>query len=382
MDNQEEFASRNEKKDENFAMMDLKTGLKWIFFLFCIVTTFQLILTVILTGLIGIPLGQTIYCRTCLIELMVISLASTLPTLILVQGKIFAWIPMTLRRAIHFLLTFSAVCGLLIYFNWYDVSLWLLLPFSIAAIIYVFATFFLEKFILAKRSAQQNAEEQKRLQHYTEELERHQLDVQKFKHDYQNILLSLDAYIEDGDLAGLRQYYRTSIQPTSTMMAKSNFSLNGLDKIKIQAIKSFLAAKLMLAQRTDAEIHLTFEANEHIDHIPLDSVVLVRILGILLDNAIEELTELDRGELFVSCLKWDAGTTFIVQNTCQPNLPSLQQLWQTGFSTKDKSRKRGFGLPNLSELIDAHPNITLSTKILENSFRQELLIQNTEGYSA
>jgi len=353
--------------------------LKWVFFLFCTIFTLQLALIIfVIGGLLQEYLTpNTSYSRQDLAEFMFVALASALPLLILAQGKILSRIPINVRRAVHFFLTFGAVCELLVYQGWFDISIHLLVPFSLFLIIYVFAIYFFEKNILTKRKAQQHATEQKHLQYYTGELEQYQLGVRKFKHDYQNILLSLDAYIEDGDLAGLRQYYYSSIKPASDIITKGNFALDGLDKIKIRAIKSSLAAKLMLAQNTGMDIHTTFEANEDIDHVPLDLVVLVRMLSILLDNAIEELTELGGGELFVSCLKWDTGITFIVQNTCRPDLPPSQQLWGANFSTKGENR--GLGLSNLSELINIYPNVTLSTKISKNSFRQELLIENEEG---
>jgi len=369
--------------------MDLKTALKLVFFLFCIISTFQVLSIVLIIG----PFFYThldrhsvfdvgIYSRLHLLELLSIALASSLPTLVLVQNKFLSRIPLLIRRAVHFFLTFGAVCGLPIYFSWYDASIWLLMPFGVFLIIYVLVFFFFDRYTQVKRTAQQNAKKQKQLQYYTEELERYQLDVRKFQHDYQNILLSLDTYIADGNLAGLRQYYSSSLKPVSDSITKTIFTLDSLDKIKVRAIKSSLAAKFISARSTSADIHIIFEANEEIDYIPLNSVALVRMLGILLDNAIEELAELGRGELFVSCLKWGAGITFVVQNTCRPNLPPSQQLWQVGFSTKEKSKDRGLGLPNLSELVAAYPNVTLSTKINKNSFRQELLIENLEGNDA
>lgn len=354
--------------------MKLKAALKWVFFLFCLISTSQMLFSLIVIGGIMYPAYFDIptYSFRELLEFLLIALASALPILVLAESKILSRIPMNVRRVIHFLLTFGVVCGLLIYWGWYEISAWLLLPFALFLVIYILAVIFYEKDILKKRTAQQEAEEQRQLQYYTEELERYQLGVRKFKHDYQNILLSLEAYIEDGDMADLQQYYYSSIKPASDIITKDSFTLDGLDKIKIRAIKSFLTAKFMLAQNID--IHITFEANDNINDIPLDLVALVRILGILLDNAIEELAELGHGELFISCLKWDAGITFIVQNTCRSDLPSPQQLWQAGFSTKGESR--GLGLSNLSELVDACPNVTLSTKISENSFRQELLIED------
>ena len=205
--------------------LNFKLALKWTFFLFCIITTIQLIQTATIGGLLsGVPFGQVVFCRQCLLEFILIALAGALPLLILVDSKFLSWIPFNVRRALHFLLTFGAMCGLLIYWGWQDVSVSLLFPFALFLATYILATFFFKKYILARHIAQQNAEKQKQLQYYTEELERYQLGVRKFQHDYQNILLSLDAYIADGDLADLRQYYYSSFRPTFDSIVKDDFS--------------------------------------------------------------------------------------------------------------------------------------------------------------
>ena len=232
------------------------------------------------------------------------------------------------------------------------------------------------RFLDLKYEQQRKEADLQALRHYTEELERQQIAMRKFKHDYQNILFSMREFIQSKDLAGLQAYYSSKIEPASEVITKNTFALDGLGKIKVPEIKSILAAKLMLAQNIGINIQTTFEANENIDHISIDSVALVRMLGILLDNAIEALTELGRGTLFVACLKWEAGVTFIVRNTCRPDLPPIHQQWEPGFSTKGENR--GLGLSNLSELINAYANVTIKTSIREGVFSQELLIEGNE----
>ena len=219
---------------------------------------------------------------------------------------------------------------------------------------------------------QKKEEEYKSMQNYLHQVELQNSIIQKFKHDYQNILLSISGFIENDDLAGLKQYYYSKIEATSAIIAKDSFALTQLSKINVLEIKSILAAKLMTAQNIDIDIEATFEANEKIDYFPVDSVVLVRVLGILLDNALEELHELGKGALFVGCYKWENGITFIVKNTCRSDLPPIKTLWEKGFSTKGAGR--GLGLVNLSELLDTCENVTLKTSISQDSFCQELLI--------
>ena len=241
--------------------------------------------------------------------------------------------------------------------------------------VFFFVCFLLMAVFLNTRINEQKRQdkESEQLRHYTNELERQQNSIRKFKHDYLNILLSMRGFIENGDLAGLKKYYSSKVEAASEVITKDSFVLNGLEKIKVQEIKSLLAAKLMMTQNMDMDVRTTFEVSEDIDRVATDSVVLVRMLGIIMDNAAEALAELKGGELFVSVLKWEAGITFIVRNTCRPDTPPLQQLWKPGFTTKGESR--GLGLVNLSELVDSYPNIALKTSIKDGVFSQELLIR-------
>jgi len=229
----------------------------------------------------------------------------------------------------------------------------------------------LEIRLKAQFELQQKEAEQESLQRYTSELEYWQTTIRKFRHDYQNILISINEFLEEKDWDGLVQYYNSEIMPASDSITRNDFALENLNKIKVLEIKGILATKLMYAQSID-NISVFFEANEEIDRISTDSIALVRMLGIILDNAIEALQTLGSGALIAACLKDGADITFIVQNTCHPDIPKLHQLKQPGFSTKGESR--GLGLVNLSEIANAYANITLETGIEENVFTQKLVI--------
>jgi two-component system sensor histidine kinase AgrC len=164
----------------------------------------------------------------------------------------------------------------------------------------------------------------------------------------------MSGFIEEGDWEGLREYYLLKIKTTSEIIDKSDFALENLSKIKVKEVKAILAAKLMMAQNLGLEfdIKVEFEVNADIEAFPIDSVALVRIVGIIMDNAIEELTELKEGRLLVSCLKRDWEIVLIVKNTC-------------GL---DVSKNQGI----LSEIIGNYPNITLETDIAEDGFIQKL----------
>ena len=207
------------------------------------------------------------------------------------------------------------------------------------------------------------------LHRYTQELEQQQTAMRKFKHDYQNILLSLDSFIKEKKWDDLEEYYDTKIKTASAVITSNEFALEALSKIKVNEIKSMFTAKLTVAQNMG--IDATFEAHEEIDSIPVDSVSLVRMLGILLDNAIEALTELGHGTLRVAYFREDTNIVFVVQNTCLPGL-KLMELEKKGFSTKGKGR--GQGLSILYEIASSCPNIIRETGIKGDVFTQKLTI--------
>jgi len=222
----------------------------------------------------------------------------------------------------------------------------------------------------AKQTAQEKELEQRALFRYIEEFQSHQKAMQQLRHDFSNVLLSFETFIDKEDYSGLTAYYRTQVKPTTETIIQNRFALEGLEHIKPLEIKGILTAKLALAQNQGLDV--TFEAREDITHIPVDSVVLVRMLGILLDNAIEALSKVPDGRLLVGCLKLGSTINFIIENTCPPNMPSIRRLSQTGFTTKGSGR--GMGLNILAELSDTLPNVTLSTNIKDGNFVQILEI--------
>jgi len=230
--------------------------------------------------------------------------------------------------------------------------------------------YFYTRGIQIRSNLHEKEAEQQNLQYYINEIENQQAAMRKFKHDYQNILFSLHAFIEEKDLEGLEHYYTNKIKLASEVITKNDFALESLSKIKVREIKGILAAKLMMAQNLG--INTRFETDGEIDAIPTDSVSLVRMLGIILDNAIEELETLGEGNLDVGCFTQGNTVTFVVQNTCRPDIQTLFILGQAGFSTKGEGR--GLGLTNLSDIAKNEPNINLRTTIKKGVFFQKLII--------
>jgi len=252
------------------------------------------------------------------------------------------------------------------------INLLMVLPFIVAVFVH-------SKSTKDSFNKMREKEERRNMQNHLRELEQQFTSIRKFKHDYQNILSSMETYISEDNLPGLKQYFFNNVKPTFETVTTGNFVFEALSKIDIPEIKSLLSAKIVMAQNISVDVETSFEAPDQINDVYIDSITLIRMLGIILDNAIEELDALRAGKLAIACFKDKESVVFIVQNTCRNEIPTLQAIKESGFTTKDNHS--GLGLHILEELQGTCPNISLTTTIDTDTFTQKLTISKAENES-
>ena len=229
-------------------------------------------------------------------------------------------------------------------------------------------------FLYAQQIERTKQAEDQALQQYTLDVERQAQDINSFRHDYMNILMSLEEYVKDSDNVELKKFFYEKILKTGSILYKNAaFELQNLRKILNKEMKSILIVKLekMLSENIQVE----FEANEPIDDVPIDIIVMVRIIGILLDNAIEEVMHLEKEnrEIHIALVKEGADTIFCVSNNCRENEYILTALTKKNFTTKGKGR--GFGLNNLAGFASKYDNLFVETKYNNKRFTQIVTIE-------
>jgi len=210
---------------------------------------------------------------------------------------------------------------------------------------------------------------------YLEDLKRQYQGIREFRHDYVNLLTSLEYFIEKDEFEALKDFFNSSVKKTKNYLGKDILHADELNKLDSLEIKSILTMKLLAAQ--EKNIHVQVEADDNVRLNPaVDSVVLIRILGILLDNAIEELETLSDGKLSIGIFSVKGDTIFVIENTARTQIESLQTLKQKGFSTK--GNKRGLGLSNIDKLTATEPKILLETIIDKQQFIQKVIVIGEE----
>ncbi|MBL1230215.1 GHKL domain-containing protein [Enterococcus sp. BWB1-3] len=153
-------------------------------------------------------------------------------------------------------------------------------------------------------------------------------------------------------------------------MQKNDFKLSEISRLEVTEIKSIVISKLLQSQWAGIETEL--EIKEVIDEINMDPVMLIRCLGIILDNAIEETKGNADEFIRMAVIKEIHSISFIVQNTIKADHPKLFEMNRSVFSTKGENR--GLGLSNLKEMIDPQMNVTLEMLIDNDCFIQKIEI--------
>jgi two-component system sensor histidine kinase AgrC len=197
--------------------------------------------------------------------------------------------------------------------------------------------------------------------------------LRSFRHDYLNILQVIGAYIKDKDLSGLEQFYKEELQPESYEALVRDKSYMLLQYIKISPLKTLISSKVIKAQAAGLTVNI--EIMEDINTTSVKIIDLCRIMGILLDNAIEGTILTEEKLIYIAAVRSDKKTIFIIKNSCTKDTPPVYRIYEKNFSTK--GAHRGIGLKTVREIVDKkYNNLSLNTRIIAQNFIQELVINN------
>ncbi|MCL1950073.1 MAG: GHKL domain-containing protein [Turicibacter sp.] len=198
-------------------------------------------------------------------------------------------------------------------------------------------------------------------------------EMRQFRHDYKNLLLSMSGFIHKEDLVGLKDWYLENIEPMGRELVAHPEQFQALNQIQVDVVRGLLISKLSHAQKSGLKTQ--FEATVAIQEFPMDLVDLCRGLGILLDNAIEASNH----SLNVAFIRMEHSLLMVVQNSYSGELPTTEEMYQKGFSTKGENR--GLGLAKLMEIVEATPNLRAYHEIGEGYFTQHLELMGSGNHA-
>ena len=208
---------------------------------------------------------------------------------------------------------------------------------------------------------------------YFQQIETMYGELRSFRHDYQNVLISLNESIKTKDLAVIEDTYNTILNKEGIVLEDEHYSLAKLDNLKTLPIKGIISTHVIQAWQKNIPVHL--EIDDVIQDEPIDILDYVRITSILLDNAIEAAEKSENPFLTIVFLKnaEDNEVKLLIENSCPNEVIDITKVFKKGYSTKGKGR--GLGLATVQTILQGYMNLSLQTEFQTGVFRQVLIIK-------
>lgn len=194
-----------------------------------------------------------------------------------------------------------------------------------------------------------------------------------FKHNFHNIVQSLGGYIDRNDMNGLQRYYKQLLEDCNRV---NNLTALSPTVINNPAIYNIMASKYHRADEDGIQISLTIlmDLNEIEHHMKIYE--FTRILGILLDNAIEAAVECEEKIVNVTFRKEDTRHRILVviENTYLDKNIDVEKIFEKSFSTKSNKTNSGLGLWDVRQVLKRNNNLNLYTTKNNEFFKQQFEI--------
>lgn len=194
-------------------------------------------------------------------------------------------------------------------------------------------------------------------------------NIRCFKHDFDNIITTIGGYIRTNDMEGLKDYY---LQLEDDCQRVNNLFLLTPNIINNDGIYNLLTKKYEEAESKNIKLNMTFLLDLSTLHMKIYE--FARILGILLDNAIEASSESDE-KIINLIFKNDAKNNrqlIIIENSYKDKNINTEKIFEKGVSSKENHT--GIGLWEVRKLISKNNNVNLYTSVTDKYFSQQLEI--------
>lgn len=221
------------------------------------------------------------------------------------------------------------------------------------------------------------------------------LNVQ-FKEENEILLGNLNEYEKMLDYQRVANHEnKNQLLVIKTMASKNNRKLNAyLDEIIEEkreddevlyasairipsgGLQGLVYQKMLYSK--EKNINITLNVSNDVRKIKLSKLDaktnfdICRVIGVIMDNAIDETLKLKQREISISMYKEEKNFVIEVANKCK-ELPNLEKIDNKGYTTKEKGH--GYGLSLVKDICEKNKDIKNERKIIGDIFIQIIKIK-------
>ncbi len=197
-------------------------------------------------------------------------------------------------------------------------------------------------------------------------------DIRTFRHDFGNIVQAIGGYVDNNDIDGLKQYYKQLQLDCEDVKSLEMLNPTIIDN---PAVYSLLTSKYHKA--TDLGISMKIHVSLKLEKLNMKIYEFTRVLGILLDNAIEACENCDEKIINLEIRRDEKSPRqlLLIQNTYFDKNVNLDRINEKGYtSKKDDGMPHGLGLWEVNKILKRSKNLNLYTTKDSIFFTQQLEI--------
>ena len=226
-------------------------------------------------------------------------------------------------------------------------------------------------YLLYKESIKSNklSENYNILLNYLEQYEKEIEEKRKIVHDFKNQLIVINGYADSSNTK-LKEYISEIIKENRVI--RDNYLVKNIDKIP-SGLKGLIYYKFsQLDKSMNIDLLIKKKVKEFDDLNPKVNKDVIKIVGILLDNAIESARASNDKYISLEMKKEDNKILIIIENSTEKKVDT-SKIMGTGFSTKGKNR--GYGLSIVNDIIKSNDKIEFTINSYGSMFETILKIK-------
>ena len=242
------------------------------------------------------------------------------------------------------------------------------LKFFIYIVVLTYIIFSIKRIIKMKKIASKIED----LESSNKRLQKNYDSVRSFKHDFNNIMQSIGGYIAIEDIDGLKKMYQSIVEECNEINETQSINEKVINN---PAIYHLINHKFEMANRMGIKMKVDVLIN--LEKLKVSDFDICRILGILIDNAIEAAKECEDKYILVKFLndRMNNRNLIIIENPYKNSLIDINKIYEKGFSSKKKKINHGLGLWKVKQILKKNKNVLIFTS-KGKLFKQQLEIYN------
>lgn len=228
--------------------------------------------------------------------------------------------------------------------------------------------------IILKKEFQydQLTQENKQMLNYVTKYEKIITEQGKANHEFKNQLMVIRGYAQMNKPDKLIEYLDSIVSDSNK--THSSYLISQLNKFPDGGIKGLLYYKLSIMDDDKIKYEINVEAGvkTKLNYVtPAMYKNITKILGVLLDNAIDASKKCNNKKIIIDVTKESSKVIFSISNTYKGKI----DITKIGTGYTSKGSGHGYGLKLVKDIVEENKSLNIQSLIKEDYYTSKLIIK-------